>query len=526
MKKATFILVFLVFSGYCAYAQWIEQATGFTTVSRAINSISIVSDQIVWASAYDGSGANFPCEDITLTTNGGTLWTPHTIPGATNLFIVNISAVDANTAWVCMQESWTAIAGKGIYKTSDGGVTWARQPTAGFNSTGSRPDLVYFWDQNNGCCVGEPVNYQFEIYTTSNGGATWIQVPGADIPTASNGEHSCPGFFSTYGNIIWFGTYAGRVFKSTDFGHHWTAGVIPGWGIKPTLPVFRDAMNGLAQDRSWNTPGRMARTTDGGATWTPYTTTGNVFLTDIAPVPGTTSTWITTGSASGAAGVTCSFDDGTTWFDMPGTIGTLFLATRWVNNTTGWAGSYNVSPTVGGIFKFVSALEAPVADFAASPLAVATGGQVQFSDLSSGGITSWQWSFPGGSPASSNLQNPPQIIYNVKGRYDVSLTVTNVWGSAATTKVSYITVGNVGVADQEQVSVQVYPNPAKDRIRVKSNIPVQEAALIDRTGQVILRTNPGSCEFYLRLDNIHAGMYMLQLLNASAVSCQKIVVTR
>ena len=41
----------------------------------------------------------------------------------------------------------------------------------------------------------------------------------------------------------------------------------------------------------------------------------------------------------------------------------------------------------------------------------------------------WQWSFPGGNPSSSNLENPT-VIYSSPGKYDVSLTVTDSFGSS------------------------------------------------------------------------------------------------
>jgi serine protease len=84
--------------------------------------------------------------------------------------------------------------------------------------------------------------------------------------------------------------------------------------------------------------------------------------------------------------------------------------------------------------------KAPIADFSASTTTVSAGGQVVFTDQSSYNPTSWQWSFPGGSPASFNGKNPPSIIYNTPGQYNVSLTVTNTFGNNTNTKTNYITV--------------------------------------------------------------------------------------
>jgi len=84
---------------------------------------------------------------------------------------------------------------------------------------------------------------------------------------------------------------------------------------------------------------------------------------------------------------------------------------------------------------------APVANFKANStvICVPTNNKVQFTDLSSGGPTSWAWTFPGGTPSSSNQQNP-LITYNTRGVYDVTLRVTNSFGSDVITFNQYIDV--------------------------------------------------------------------------------------
>lgn len=82
----------------------------------------------------------------------------------------------------------------------------------------------------------------------------------------------------------------------------------------------------------------------------------------------------------------------------------------------------------------------PVANFTANVTTVTAGGNVQFTDLSVYNPTSWSWTFPGGTPASFNGQNPPPIVYNTPGTYNVSLTVTNGNGNDVQTNTNYITV--------------------------------------------------------------------------------------
>lgn len=87
----------------------------------------------------------------------------------------------------------------------------------------------------------------------------------------------------------------------------------------------------------------------------------------------------------------------------------------------------------------VSALQPPVADFLADKTTINAGQTVNFTDKSTNNPTSWSWSFPGGTPSSSNTQNP-SVIYNTAGTYSVTLTATNSAGSDSEEKVNYITV--------------------------------------------------------------------------------------
>jgi PKD repeat protein len=80
------------------------------------------------------------------------------------------------------------------------------------------------------------------------------------------------------------------------------------------------------------------------------------------------------------------------------------------------------------------------ADFTASATIVSAGGSVNFTDLSYGAPTGWQWSFEGGNPAVSTQQHPTGILYANPGTFDVTLTVSNASGSHTLTKTDYITV--------------------------------------------------------------------------------------
>ncbi len=81
----------------------------------------------------------------------------------------------------------------------------------------------------------------------------------------------------------------------------------------------------------------------------------------------------------------------------------------------------------------------PEADFTASATTITTGNDISFTDTSGNTPTSWTWTFDGGSPASSNDQNPV-VTYTSAGTFEVSLEAANTAGTDVETKVGYITV--------------------------------------------------------------------------------------
>jgi PKD repeat protein len=87
----------------------------------------------------------------------------------------------------------------------------------------------------------------------------------------------------------------------------------------------------------------------------------------------------------------------------------------------------------------------PTAGFSASGNTGCAPLTVQFSNESSENATSFEWQFPGGSPASSSVENPV-VTYEQPGTYAVTLTVSNSAGTNSTTQAGIVTVGTVPAA--------------------------------------------------------------------------------
>lgn len=82
----------------------------------------------------------------------------------------------------------------------------------------------------------------------------------------------------------------------------------------------------------------------------------------------------------------------------------------------------------------------PVAQFSANTTNGCSPLSVQFQNQTMGdSITGYLWEFPGGVPATSNLQNPT-VLYNSPGIFSVQLTVTSPLGNHTTEQIGYITV--------------------------------------------------------------------------------------
>ncbi len=85
----------------------------------------------------------------------------------------------------------------------------------------------------------------------------------------------------------------------------------------------------------------------------------------------------------------------------------------------------------------------PVADFIGEPTSSAFyPATVQFTDLSTGVVTAWNWEFATeGKIIATSTDKNPTITFTQPGVYDVSLTITNNGGTSMVTKPAYITVG-------------------------------------------------------------------------------------
>jgi PKD repeat protein len=119
-------------------------------------------------------------------------------------------------------------------------------------------------------------------------------------------------------------------------------------------------------------------------------------------------------------------------------------ATAWEQWSTYQWYSYDDDQSWGyemahAIFPIVDSEILLTAGFYADPTALMPGESSSFYDLSLGDPVSWEWNFEGGTPGTSNDQNP-SVVYETEGLYDVTLIVGDGNAFDTLTREDYVLV--------------------------------------------------------------------------------------
>ncbi|MFN0034303.1 MAG: PKD domain-containing protein [Saprospiraceae bacterium] len=229
-------------------------------------------------------------------------------------------------------------------------------------------------------------------------------------------------------------------------------------GCTPFTVVFTNASSDNATSFAWDFPGGNPATSADSNPTVIWNTAGvyTVTLTASNSTGSSTSTAIVTVNAAPTAGFTYQVGGLTAVFSNTSSNGTSYLwdfgdgsdSSMEANpsHTYAQTGSYTVTLSVtnqcGTITIVQTALiegAPPVPAINANNTSGCLPFSVQFSDQSAGEPTAWNWTFAGGTPSNSSDQNP-SVSYSAPGTYDVTLEVTNIFGTASQVFPAYITV--------------------------------------------------------------------------------------
>ena len=384
MKKIiTYLVLALLFISNMASAQQNGWVSITTPTSFILFDISFPPGQsdigyaVGMDGTYDGDGV------ILKTTDAGDTWieiSTGTIPG-----LEAVCFTDVNTGYAAGWQNY-------FIKTTDGGVTWTPQIID--------PGIWYFrdiefWDANNGVvATADP-----DIYVTSDAGVTWTLATGIaqNIQAVSYAD----------ANTLFISGGDEKISKSTDGGMTWSNIYTGTFQFMFMGVEFLDANFGMVMGED----GKVMVTSNSGSNWTNTNAGGyglmrgaHIFNTDSSYVCGTPEELYKT------------LNGGTNWVSQWSGSNAAFYEVKFTDNNIGF-----ICGSQGTILK----KEPPFgADFTASTDTVCEGSTINFTDQSSGPITSWNWTFEGGTPATSTDQNPT-VTYNTAGNYDVTLEVSD-----------------------------------------------------------------------------------------------------
>lgn len=165
-----------------------------------------------------------------------------------------------------------------------------------------------------------------------------------------------------------------------------------------------------------------------------------------------------------------------------------------------------------------------IADFEADNTFITSSEMINFTDLSSYSPISWDWHFEGGTPETSDEQNPSEISYVQPGAYDVRLIVSNDHSTDTILKVDYITVGITDITD-DRVSNNfiVYPNPGLDHLNIQfyKIETIKSIQILSVSGQVLIEENNPVQITTISTENLKSGLYFVRINSVTGVNLYK-----
>lgn len=349
MKKL-FLFSFL-FSATCALPaqNWTPMAIGMLPDNVVIFSISAVDEDVVWAIAseeyYQPPIPSSHRPLVLRTSDGGLNWWVAEVEEAGGTLCFQIVAEDSLTAWITTQD-FNGGPGRALYKTADGGINWTKKLAD--NSGGVA--LYHFSDGQHWLAQNRQ-----SLGMSADNGETWVK---SSFTGYASGEyqllHSGANMSNTVGDTVWSGTSGGRVIRISNYGQKTEFFSTPlGTATAINSVAFQDHLNGLCSSRNLNNNYRIARSTDGGATWAALSNQpDNTIGWNIAAVPGAPGFYVLASNYNfdqGQVAVTTDFGESWTLEDL----GQSLNAVVFTSPTSGWIGSGRITSTdQPALFKY------------------------------------------------------------------------------------------------------------------------------------------------------------------------------
>ncbi len=165
---------------------------------------------------------------------------------------------------------------------------------------------------------------------------------------------------------------------------------------------------------------------------------------------------------------------------------------------------------------------APEVDFTVTDTVMLRNMQIEFKDLSKGYPTSWEWTFEGGEPYKSNLQNP-KVVYKNEGTFDVKLKVTNEVGTTELIKEDYMVITfEDNIVNFETDLLKVYTQDNSLVVDTQSNI--QYFIITDLVGRVVYNNSLQAGNNRINCEKFDSGIYIVKAIVNGKNIAKKVVI--
>ncbi|MDX2173032.1 MAG: PKD domain-containing protein [Bacteroidota bacterium] len=318
-----------------------------------------------------------------------------------------------------------------LNRSTNGGAAWTAITTG---LSGSAP-WVTPWHQDPSVANTIYCGYS-QMFKSTNQGTNWTQ-----IGTLGGSGQIVEFAVAPSNNQVIYAIRGNALYKTTNGGTSWTAitGTLPTGSAQLTWVAVKDTDPNTAfvTFSGYSAGNKVFKTTNGGTTWTNYST----------GLPNLPTNCVTYWNGTTNDGVYVGCDVGIYYRDNSMTSWTLYNAGLPNTSVHDLAIFYPLgklrAATYGrGVWEadlYNNGTMAPIANFGSNKQVICPGDVVNFSDLSTFGPTTWNWTFQSGTPSTSAVQNP-SVTYNTPGTYSVSLSASNINGTSVMTKTLYIVV--------------------------------------------------------------------------------------
>lgn len=225
-------------------------------------------------------------------------------------------------------------------------------------------------------------------------------------------------------------------------------------------------------------------------------------------------------TASGATSYTWSPPAG-----LSATTGAVVTANPTTNTT------YSVTGTLGtcsnSSYISIQVDDPPVALITLTDSTIGCPTVVLFDGSNSSGATDFSWTFPGGTPSSSNASTP-SVDFLTSGTVNVVLTTTNNCGADTTTFSMDVTVDCSAGLEETLIDYTVFYNPNTGMVSVTSTNGISANTKVDvlnELGQIIVgrQSISQSESIEIPVNQLATGMYFVHLTTVDSEQLIKFI---